>query len=84
MCREKVNRKRCGLEEPGFKFRKHANVAAFGCPTPLKTPVVGLRSICRVVFRDILQGSNHVGLGMSMSGPRCPADQLCGAMRRGT
>lgn len=38
MCREKVNRKRCGLEEPGFKFRKHANVAAFGCPTPLKNP----------------------------------------------
>lgn len=36
MCRRKVNRGRCGLEEPGFKFGKCANVAAFGRPTPLK------------------------------------------------
>lgn len=38
MCadRHKVNRGRCGLEKPGFKFGKCANVAAFGRPTPLK------------------------------------------------
>ena len=38
MYRDKVNRGKCDLEEPGFKFREHAHVAAFGCLTLLKDP----------------------------------------------
>lgn len=43
----KVNRGECGLEKPGFKFGKCANVAAFGWPTALKNSVVGWRSVFR-------------------------------------
>lgn len=69
VCRRQVNRGRCGLEKPGFKFGKCANVAAFGWPTPLKNSSCWLEVSLQGIFRDILQDCDHVGL-VSMSGHR--------------
>lgn len=67
-----------------LQFRKHANVTALVVPLCQRTPAIDLRNL-QSNFQGHPPGIYaHIGLVISMSGHRCHAFHLCGAMHRDT